>query len=72
MYFVWYVLLCCAGVVIVGLNADGLMLSFSAFVVLVLLRLFGGFCVDSLRGRLRVFSHLLCYSGCTLGRLLRG
>ena len=28
MYFVWYGWLCCAGVVIVGLNADGLMLSF--------------------------------------------
>ena len=28
MYFVWYGWLCCAGVIIVGLSADGLMLSF--------------------------------------------
>ena len=32
----------------------------------------GDFCADSLRDRLRVFSHLLCWSGCTLRRLLRG
>jgi hypothetical protein len=27
VYFVWYGWLCCAGVIIVGLSADGLMLS---------------------------------------------
>ena len=32
----------------------------------------GDFCADSLRERLRVLSHLLCWSGCALRRLLRG
>jgi hypothetical protein len=32
----------------------------------------GGFCTDSLLGKDFDFAHLLCYSGCTLRRLLHG
>jgi hypothetical protein len=38
VYFVWYGWLCCAGVIIVGLSADGFDAVVSAFVVLVRLR----------------------------------
>ena len=38
VYFVWHGWLCCAGVIIVGLSADGFDAVVSAFVVLVRLR----------------------------------